>query len=173
MSISVQSQPTISTSNQSKVWRIINSLIILFAFFIPWAVMDSANNIIFTGFRMIPFYQSTTRFEMLVQEREWTERIRAAMVMMPYFLGLYALLMYSAVNMFAALFINKLVGKTIWNILVSCLLILGIINLLHLPGLDRGAWQNLSLALWGYWLVWVGVVSSIVLETSCFLSKRT
>jgi hypothetical protein len=171
--MSISESISLITSNKWKIWRGINSAIILFAFFIPWAVMDSGSNIIFTGFQMIPFYQSVTRFEVLVQERDWTERIRVAMVMIPYFLGLYALLIYSVLNVLAAAFTDKLVDKKIWNILVFCLLMLGIINLLHLSGLDHGAWRNLSSALWGYWLVLIGLVSSIVLELSYFLSKRT
>ena len=54
MSILLLPKPiTWIASNKWKVWRIINSATILFAFFMPWVMMDSANNASDNGFLLI------------------------------------------------------------------------------------------------------------------------
>jgi hypothetical protein len=51
-----------------------------------------------------------------------------------------------------------------------CLLALGGISLLKI--LNMFGIQDLTLLQWGYWIVVVGLISSVVLEISYFISKR-
>ena len=48
-------------------------------------------------------------------------------------------------------------------------------NLLYLVRVYNGTWtwDNLSLILSGYWLVWIGLASSTLLEISYSLKKKS
>jgi hypothetical protein len=180
MSVSTQSKPTTSiVSDKWKIWRIINSATILFAFFIPWIVMlrdtTTHQEVADSGFQLLRWYQGATKFEALILARAWHDRLRVAILMIPYFLGLYTTLIYCILNILAAVSTIKFVGKRSWNTLVSCLFVVGIINLLYMVRVYNGTWtwDNLSLILPGYWLVWIGLASSTLLEISCSLKKKS
>ena len=71
MSVSTQSKPTTSiVSDKWKIWQIINSATILFAFFIPWIVMlgdtTTHQEVAYTGFQLLQWYQGATKFEALI-----------------------------------------------------------------------------------------------------------
>lgn len=136
-------------------------------------VKDYSNALIFTGFRMLQFYEGLTMITAMDLEMDLPFRISSTFLLLHYLLGLITILIYCVLNMLVAIFRTKLADKPIWNMLIFCLLALGGMSLWYLPGLSHGAWQNLSSALWGYWLVLIGLVSSIVLEISYLLSKRT
>ena len=172
MSVSIQFKPTISTaSNKWKIWRIINSTTILFAFFIPWAVVardpyDHAE-LIFTGFQVLQFYKDFTLSVLsLYGFIPWVSYL-----LFYNMLGFITMLVYCALNIFVAAFTTKFIDKPIWNISTFCLISLWWVSLLHIDALYFHGWQNLSDALWGWWLVWIGLVSSTVLEIIYFFSK--
>jgi len=179
MSISIQSKTTAwIASNKWKAWRIINSATILFAYFIPWGVMEGDKNdyrhaLIYTGFQMLDWYRRlglTFAFDLELPSQD---RISAATyLLIRCFLGLLAMLIYCALNMIVAVFTTKLIDKPIWKMLTFCLLVLGGMSLWYIPGLSLTDWRGLGAALWGYWLVLIVLVSSIVLEISYFLSKK-
>jgi hypothetical protein len=167
MSISVQPKPiTWIASNKWKVWRIINSAIILFAFFGPWLAMETDHD---TGFRAIMIFENYGMFAFELEDT-LSERIRIAMTAFPFFLGLLTILIYCALNIFAAILRVKLTDRLVWKILMLCLLALGGISLLKI--LNMFGIQDLTLLQWGYWIVVVGLISSVVLEISYFISKR-
>jgi len=176
MSILTQSKPTdLMKSNKWKIWRIINSAAIFFSFFVPWGVMDWGGQrdlsqaLIFTGFETLDWYR---RLGMaFLADTSLPPRMGQGLLI-DFFSGLVAILIYCALNMLLAVFGTKLIDKPIWKTLAFCLIVLGARSLWHVSYLDEG-WQGLSNSLWGYWLVWIGLVSSIVLEISCFFSKRT
>ena len=179
MSISSKSKfKVLSTFDKWKVWRIINSSTIIIAFFLPWLVMlrdiTTHQEVTYTGFRLLQWYQGLTKFEVLIQERELLERLRILIVSLPYFLGLYSILIYCALNSFAVTPTTKFVEKPNWNKLIFGLLVTGVINLLYLVKPWRYNWVSLdylSLLKVGYWLVWFGLVSSTLLEISYSLKK--
>jgi len=158
-------------------WRVINSMVISLSFFAPFVVMDWGGQrdwrhaLIATGFKTLHFYQYMTGFEVFVQERELFERIRLVFALGQYFFGLYAILTYCVANLFLAAFRPKLFNKPVWIVLVFCVIILGLRSLWCISALDIG-WEALSNALLGYWLVVIGLVSSLILEIQYFLSKR-
>jgi hypothetical protein len=180
MSISTPSKPKISIApNKWKIWRIINSATILLAYFLPWAVMEGPHNdlkhdLIFTGFQMLDWYRRLGLSFAHDLELPSDLRIRAATYLLfNCFLGLLTILIYCALNMIVAAFIVKLTDKLVWKILAFCLLALGVMSLWYIPLLKLTDLRGLGSALWGYWLVLIVLVSSLILEISYFLSKRT
>jgi hypothetical protein len=171
MSIFVKSKLITWIVSNWKISRIINSAIILFAFFTPWFVdfdwykTDWYHN---TGFGAIMFFRNMGVFEFEL-EKSLSGRIGIAILAFPYFLGLIALLIYCVLNMFAAISMTNLTEKLNWRILISCLLVLGAISLLKI--LNMVGTQHLSSLQWGYWIGLIGFISSVVLEISCFISK--
>ncbi len=154
-----------------EIWRIMNSIVILFSFFIPWVWEKEGPVFTFTGFRILDFYQYMARFEVFEQEIELTERVRIALGLGQHFIGLYAILIYCALNLFFAIHKPQLINKPVWITSVLCLIALGIRSLWVTPFLDEGL-QGLSFTSWGYWLVLIGLVSSIVLEIAYSIFKR-
>ena len=163
--------------NKWNTWRTINSIVIFFSFFAPFVVVDWGSQrdlnhaLIATGFKTLDVYQYITGFEVFVQERVLFERIRLAFALGQYFVGLYAILIYCVANLFLATFRPNVFNKPVWIVLVFCTIVLGLRSLWRIAALDIG-WEALSNALLGYWLVLIGLVSSVILETGYFLSKR-
>ncbi len=169
MSILLLPKPiTWIASNKWKVWRIINSATILFAFFMPWVMMDSANNASDNGFLLIQFLESITVAQLDLLRIDLPSRIKIVLFSIP--LGLVMILIYCALNLFMAVFTIRLMDKAIWNIFISCLLALAGYSLSGI--LKITPLQDLPLLLWGYWIVCTGFVSSVFLEISYFISKR-
>ena len=170
-------------SSKWNVWRIINSVAILFSFFMPWGVMegdvnDLSNALIFTGFEMLQWYRRLGLTFAFDSDLPSHDRISiATFLLVRCFLGLATTLIYCALNMIAAVFKTKLVDKSVWAILPFCLIALGGLSLWSIPVLHItdwvGNWRSLSHALLGYWLALIGLVSSIVLEIYYLRSKRT
>jgi hypothetical protein len=163
--------------NKWNIWRIINSVVIFLSFFAPFVVMDWGGQrdlnhaLIATGFKTIDFYQYITGFEVFAQERELFERIRLVFALGQYFFGLYAILAYCLANLFLAAFRPKLFNKPIWIVFVLFVIVLGLRSLWRISALDIG-WEALSNGLFGYWLVLIGLVSSVILEIYYFFSRR-
>lgn len=176
MSIVIQSESKSSTLfNKWNLWRVTNSAIIFFSFFVPWIWYTDMGDYKSTGFKFLDFVQYMARFEIFVQEREFSERIRFALGLGQLTIDLYAILIYCALNLLLITFGHKLTKKSIWVISVLCLILitLGARSLWIIPFSFVGdGWHGLSFMLWGYWLVLSGSVSSFVFEISYFISKR-
>ncbi len=173
MSILTQSRLTVSPIfSKWNLWRIMNSAAMFFSFFTPWMWGKEGGIYTFTGFRMLDFYQHIAWFEVFVQERGLSERVRLALGLGQHFIGFYAILIYCALNLFFAIHRPNLVNKPVWIISALCLIALGIRSLWVTPFLDEG-WRGLAFTLWGYWLVLIGLISSITLEVGYSTSKRT
>jgi len=155
-------------------WRIINSLVIFLSLFSPFVVMDWAgqkdlsNAAIATGFKVLDFYGRLTIAFLTDPSLPFHG---GKYLLTHYFLGLVAILLYCTLNLILAMFKNRIIDNRIWIISVFCLIALGLRSLWYVPALDVG-WGALSNALLGYWLILIGLVSSIALEISYFLSKR-
>ncbi len=164
--------------NKWNIWRIINSIVIFFSFFAPFAVMewgiprDINHALIFNGFKMLDFHQHMVSHEVFAEGKELFERIRVALISSQRFLGLCTILLYSVASLLLAIFPSKLIDKPIWITLAFCLIALGIRNLWIILALDTG-WKALSNALIGYWLVLIGLASAIILEIDFHFLHRT
>jgi hypothetical protein len=163
-------QKDLMKPNKWKNWRIINSIAIFFSFFAPWAGGErDLSHALITGFKTLDFY-GRLGIDFLTNVNLSSHT--GINLLTKYFLGLVAILIYCVLNMLLAVFRAKLVDKLIWRLLTFFLIALGAISLWHVSALDAG-WYALSNSLWGYWLVLIGLVSSIALEISYFLSNRT
>ena len=172
----MQSKPETSIKyNKWHFWRIANSSIVFFSFFSPWVWWKEPLTLR-NGFQLLDFIQKMARFEIFVQIIEVSERIRFALGLGQLTLDLYAILIYSALNLLLIVFDHKLGKKSVWITTVLCLIliILGARSLWKIPSTFVGdGWHGLSFMLWGYWLVLIGLVSSFIFEVSSFISKRT
>jgi hypothetical protein len=163
--------------NKWNTWRIINSIVIFFSFFAPFAVMewgipkDISHALTFNGFKMLDYHQHMASYEIFMEGREFFERIRVALADSQHFLGLYTILFYCMASLLLAIFKPNLFKKPIWAMLALCLIALGLRNLWIILALDTG-WKALSNALVGYWLVLIGLTSAIILETGYHFSRR-
>jgi hypothetical protein len=164
--------------NKWNTWRIINSTVIFFSFFAPFAVMewgfpkDRSHALIFNGFKMLDFHQHMVSYEVFTEGEEFLERVQVALVSSQRFIGLYSILLYCTASLILILLKPQLFDKSIWAMLALCLIALGLRNLWIILALDTG-WKALSNALIGFWLILIGLVSAIILETSYHFSRRT
>jgi hypothetical protein len=176
MSILMQSKPkTSKLLIKWNLWRIVNSSVIFFPFFIPWVWGREGGIYTFTGFHLLDFIQYMARFEIFVQEREFSGRVRLALGLGQLAIDLYSILIYCVLNLLLITFGHKLGKKFIGVISVLCLILimLGARSLWKIPFSFVGdGWHGLSFTLWGYWLVLIGLVSSFIFEISYFISKR-
>lgn len=176
MSILLQSKLRTSAAfNKWNLWRITNSAIILFSFFVPWTWYKDMGDYKPTGFRLLGFIQYMARFEIFIQERDFSERVRFALGLGQLTIDLYAILIYCALNLLLIIFRHKLAKKSIDVNSVLCLILImfGARSLWKIPFSFIGnGWHGLSFTSWGYWLVLSGLVSSFVFEISYFISKR-
>lgn len=158
-------------------WRIINSIVIFLSFFAPFAVMewgiprDINQALIFNGFRMLDYHQSMVIYTVFTEEKEFLEHVQMALVSSHRFLGLYSILLYCIASLLLILIKPKLFDKPIWMILALCLIALGLRNMWIILAFDTG-WKALSNVLIGFWLILIGLVSAIILETSYHFSRR-
>ncbi len=175
MSIVIQSESKTSTLfNKWNLWRVINSTIIFFSFFAPWILYTDTKDYT-TGFKFLDFVQYMAKFEIFVQEREFSERVRFALGLGQLTIDLYAILIYCALSLLLITFGHKLPKKFVWITPLLCLILItfGARSLWKIPSSFIGdGWHGLSFMLWGYWLVLSGLVSSFVFEISYFISKR-
>ncbi|MCL4530506.1 MAG: hypothetical protein M1282_13965, partial [Chloroflexi bacterium] len=167
-------------SNKWKVWRIVNSAIILISLFLPWGVAegpshDYKNDLIWNGIQIVQWDNILVPALLSNPELQLPLSARITLItgLTTEFVGLAAVLAYCILNLILGMFINKLVGKPVWNILAFCLIVFGGIGLWYILTKNLSWWwQSLLDSLWGYWLIWIGLLSSIVLEISYFVSKR-
>jgi hypothetical protein len=163
--------------NKWNTWRVINSAVIFFSFFAPFAVMewaipkDISHALIFNGFKMLDFHQSMARYAVFTEEKEFLERVQVALVSSQRFLGLYSILLYCMASLLLILLKSKLFDKPSWMILALCLIALGLRNIWIILALDTG-WKAFSNTLIGFWLILIGLVLAIILETSYHFSRR-
>lgn len=160
--------------NKWKNWRIINSIVIFLSLFLPFVVMDwlgqrdLSKAEIANGFKVVDFYGRLTIAFLTDPNLPFHT---GKYLLTHYSLGLIAILLYCASNLVLAIFKPKLSDNPIWTILAFCLIAFGLISFWYIPALPAG-WRALQNTLIGYWLVFIGLVSSIILEINCFLSKR-
>ena len=167
MSISAQPKLIIwIASNKWKVWRIINSIVMLISFFIPWVEEnDFSYYTVFTYFGRLDF-QGGLAINYLLDPILRYE-IRTAFMIIDA-IGLAAILIYCVLNMILSLLQTKYFDELIWAISTFFLMALTVSSLRH----QISVWFGWKFLLWGYWLTWIGLASSIILEISYFLSKR-
>lgn len=173
----IQSESRTSTSfDKWNLWRVTNSAILFCSFFAPWILYTDMGDYKATGFRFLGFVQYMAKFEIFVQEREFSERVRFALGLGQLTIDLYAILIYCALGLLLITFGHKFAKKPIWinSLLGLILIMLGARSLWEIPfSFISNGWHGLSFMLWGYWLVLSGLVSSVVFEISYFMSKRT
>jgi hypothetical protein len=181
MSISTQASSSDSNiSSNWKIWRLFNSLIIIFSFFTPWIVFlgnkeDYSHAIVKNGFQLLDFLQNMTRFQNSLLHRNWLESIQE-LIGSPLIEGIVAILIYCIINTCMLVLETNLTRTATWVILRYCLLALGIRCLWFIAAIgldDFEHWYKVfSFTLLGYWLTLFGLVSSTVLETYFLLSRR-
>lgn len=175
MSIPSQSKlADLMKSNKWKTWRIINSVAILFSFFAPWLSMvggprELVRAQIYTGFQVLDLWWRLGLSFMSMNSV--TQSNIGKGLFIHYFSGLFALLIYCGLNMLPTFLGAKLADKSIWKILAFFIMLFGARSLYKVASLDAG-WDAFQYTFWGYWLVLIGLASSIVLEISYAISKR-
>jgi len=150
--------------NKRTGWRMINTTIILIAFFGPWfkscsfnanGTVNGVETALIMGAGSVSSHQTHETIDS-------SPSILFALVC----LGLISIFIYCVLNMVVLLPNNRLIAKPIWIDLVSGFLALGGAGLSLMLALDP-EW------LWGYWLAWVGLASSIWLEIRTHLTGRS
>lgn len=123
-----------------KYWRLFNSTLLLIAFIAPWFRSCGSNTI--NGFDAISISGDGA--------------LKAPFSLYPIiFVGLACLLLYILLNLFS-LSVLKAEKLRPWR---KRTLIGGVAGMIFVPILPI-----LEESLWGYWLTWIGLLSSIVLE---------
>lgn len=178
MSIVIQPEPKTSTfPNKWNIWRLINSAVIFFSFFAPWIwYVDTGDYGKETGFQFLYFIQYMAKFEIFVQEREFSERVRLALGMGQLTVDLYAILIYCALNLLLLIIGSKLTKRSFWITSLFCifLIAIGTRSLWKIPFSFIGdGWHGFLFMQWGYWLALSGLISSLVFEIDYFITKRT
>jgi len=176
MSILSQSKLTdLMKSNKWKIWRISNSGAILFSFFTPWLSMvggprELVQAQIYTGFQLLDLWRRLGLSFLSMNSVTQSNIGRGLLI--NYFSGLVAILIYCALGMLLSFLGTKLADKSIWKIFAFFLILFGARSLYKVASLDAG-WDAFQYIFWGYWLVLIGLTSSIILEVSFTISKRT
>ncbi len=173
MAISKKSKNKTLTFSKSKIFRLINCLIILFAFYCPWlGDLDWSKKAWYekTGFEAMCLFKNNVLFSLSLEETI-SGRISMALRAFPLFVGLYAMLIYCVFYIFETFFKSNFEDLLFLKILKISLLVLGVISLISI--LDMIGIQHISYLHWGYWVAMVGLGSSFVLEFCYFFSKRT
>ena len=177
MLIVIQPEPKTSMLlSKWNLWRVTNSVIIFFSFFATWIRYADMGDYKPTGFQFLDFIQYMAKFEIFVQEREFSERVRFALGLGQLTVDLYAILLYCALSLLLIAIGRKLAKKSFRTISILCLILitLGARSLWEIPFSFIGdGWHGFSYMLWGYWLALSGIVSSFVFEVCYFISKRT
>ncbi len=169
--MAIAARPTQETwvaTNKWRLWRLINSAVILFGFYMPWAVMDTYQHVVYTGLQWFQFLMSFA-IPTWFPEMGWSEHIRISAGTLHLLLGVITILTYAALNALAAVFTTRFTASWVWKPLMVCLLAFAAMSLWFT--LLLGDLQDLP--LWGYWLTLAGFASSVLLEILSFLLKRT
>lgn len=152
--------------NRWNVWRLTNSVIIFFSFFVPWFRYDIGRQP--TGFEFLDYVQYMAR-ELFVQEIEFFGLFGQLIVY------LYAILIYCVLNLLL-LFLRRPLAKRSDQMISSLRLILitlGAIGFWKISfSFIGGGWGILSNVFWGYKFILIGIISAFILEISYFISKR-
>ena len=152
--------------NRWNVWRVTNSAIIFFSFFVPWFRYDIGHQS--TGFQFLGYVQYMAR-ELFVQEIEFFGLFGQLIVY------LYAILIYCALNLLLLAFRRPLAKKSdqVISLLRLILIMLGAIGFWKISFSFIGSgWNILSSVSWGYQLILTGLISAFILEISYLISKR-
>lgn len=165
----------LTKSDKWKIWRIINSVVILLSFFVPWLSMvggprDLVDAQIFTGFQVLELWWGLGLSFLSMNSIEQANIGRN--LLLDYFSGLVAILIYCALSVLLTFLGTKLVDKLIWKIAAFFLILFGVRSLYWVASLDAG-WDAFLYTFWGYWLVLIGLASSIIVEISYFLIKKS
>jgi hypothetical protein len=155
-----------------KAWRMVNSMIILFVFFAPWfractptpvppdqpnqpAGFSTIPEVVFNGYQIIYLTGAVTLDKLLSRSVEtFLDAIPWAVI----FFGLLFMIIYSFANL-RIIFTNGRRRLLVFSLVMS---FLGLLSMAF-------SVTNKRDLLWGYWLGWVGLTSSAVLE---ILSRR-
>ncbi len=161
-------------SNKWKTWRITNSVVILFSFFAPWLSMvggprELVQAQIYTGFQVLDLWRRLGLSFLSMNSATQSNIGRGLLI--HYFSGLVAILIYCALNVLLTILGSKLVEKTIWKILAFSLILLGVKSLSKVASLDAGR-DAFQYTFFGYWLVLIGLMSSVIVEISSMSLKR-
>ncbi len=169
MSLSAQSHvKTWISQNKRGAWRIVNSTVILFSFFIPWALTDFYSQDTYNGFQLLDFYKDNFIYFVFYFRQTLAGRIRSVAINAPLVLGLISILIYCALNVLATAIQTNWVNTPLWHIVALCLTTLGAVSLPRT--IQFSGTPDLPLLLPGYWLLPIALVSSLILEISQWCS---
>jgi hypothetical protein len=169
MATSIQNGQTATTlTNKRTAWRIINIVIVLFAFFSPWLIQNGAMGQNLSGFQLmeiVGYFIVRTLSEMSLNISTF-----AVFLMVPLlaFLLLITVPLYCTLNLLVVVSNTTFTEKPIWvglGVILLGISVIGfVIFILFIAALQ--------LLLWGYWLTCIGLVSCIFWEILTYPSRR-
>lgn len=148
-------------------WRTINVFITLIALFLPWFSIwgESLNG--FQVFRN--FYFLLGQIGNLEADN-FLMVLLLPLIYITIFLGMVSLFIYSAASLLISYKLHNLLRTRFWNTSILILFLiwcLGLVGILALLILGRE-----SVYPWGYWMIWLVLASSVILELKTLWSRR-
>ncbi len=142
---------------QKKYWRRVNSILFVIAFFAPWLRSCGVNTL--NGFQFTILFGLAT--SQGLSDSGTTTGDQSGLLFLIVFMGLLCLLLYALINL---IFSFRPVSQFFSRLRIGSLIGAGIGMLGSLALTQSSDINNVGDYLWGYWLTWVGVLSSLGVE---------
>jgi hypothetical protein len=164
----IDARPSAAQPRWRRAWRVLNTAVILVAFFAPW--LRGCDPLGGPAPPVSGFLLARTAVDLLVAFRrtllvELFEPDSLAPLIVSFVIGVLGLWAYVSLNLIQALTGRLSVGRT-WRLVALAAGVAGLLWPSILRLISGGSF------LWGFWLNWAGIGSSLILEITDNLERR-